>query len=360
MTRKYLFAIGLIVLLQSAVSAQQVYNVNFTSANSNTNPQNVNVTADGTPWAPEVAPFDYGQVNTFWDDWRAQGAAPARDLTDSTGDANNGQINFSLQPVEDPTIGNFSQLPPEGGLTPVVDNYIFLTDGFSAPPSEAFWQLSNLEPNSSWDLYFISQGDRFGQGGAFRLFSVEDNGTVTIVNGAPVPITAQLESAGETPQAENLILGADFNGTGNVDGADFMIWQRGFGLTGQEDNTTGNANFGEGVGRDDVVNGGDLGTWGESFGQVVEPAQYEEGVNYVVFRDVQVGDAGVIIGGWDDNNDIDSDPTNDTNFAILNGAQFVKTAGAPVLASAITAIPEPTTLVSLLLGSTLLLARRTR
>ncbi|MEM8944455.1 MAG: sulfatase-like hydrolase/transferase [Planctomycetota bacterium] len=39
----------------------------------------------------------------------------------------------------------------------------------------------------------------------------------------------------------SVIYGADFNSDGAVNGADFLIWQRGSGLTGQTDNTNGDA-----------------------------------------------------------------------------------------------------------------------
>jgi hypothetical protein len=53
---------------------------------------------------------------------------------------------------------------------------------------------------------------------------------------------------------------ADFNGDGNVDGADLLMWQRGLGLTGQTDNSQGDANG------DHVVDGLDLGEWMAQFG----------------------------------------------------------------------------------------------
>jgi len=48
---------------------------------------------------------------------------------------------------------------------------------------------------------------------------------------------------------------ADFDHDGDVDGVDFLTWQRGYGLMGQTDNANGDANF------DSVVNGGDLAVW---------------------------------------------------------------------------------------------------
>lgn len=65
-----------------------------------------------------------------------------------------------------------------------------------------------------------------------------------------VEVTALTASAGD----------ADFDGDGDVDGADFLVWQRGLGLTGQTDKSHGDANG------DGNVNGADLGIWAGKFG----------------------------------------------------------------------------------------------
>jgi hypothetical protein len=52
----------------------------------------------------------------------------------------------------------------------------------------------------------------------------------------------------------------DFNGDGVVDGQDFLVWQRGFGLTGQTNNDNGDAD-GNGI-----VNAADLTLWRTGFG----------------------------------------------------------------------------------------------
>ncbi len=53
---------------------------------------------------------------------------------------------------------------------------------------------------------------------------------------------------------------ADFNSDGIVDGADYLIWQKGNGLTDQTGKTNGNANT------DTVVDGLDLAVWQTKFG----------------------------------------------------------------------------------------------
>ena len=52
----------------------------------------------------------------------------------------------------------------------------------------------------------------------------------------------------------------DFDSDGDVDGADFLIWQRGSGLNGQTDNSNGDANG------DGTVDAADLAVWQGDFG----------------------------------------------------------------------------------------------
>jgi hypothetical protein len=54
---------------------------------------------------------------------------------------------------------------------------------------------------------------------------------------------------------------ADFDGDGDIDGRDFLIWQRGFGQTGQTNNSLGDANL------DGTVDSLDLVVWQDQYGQ---------------------------------------------------------------------------------------------
>jgi hypothetical protein len=58
---------------------------------------------------------------------------------------------------------------------------------------------------------------------------------------------------------------ADFNGDLVVDGTDFLIWQRGFGLSAQVDKSTGDADG------DGNVNDADLMIWSTQFGTTITP-----------------------------------------------------------------------------------------
>jgi hypothetical protein len=58
---------------------------------------------------------------------------------------------------------------------------------------------------------------------------------------------------------------ADFDGDGDVDGRDFLTWQRGYGMTTGATLAHGDSNA------DGDVDGDDLATWQETYGQPVEP-----------------------------------------------------------------------------------------
>mgnify|MGYP001495109227 CR=1 FL=1 len=66
-----------------------------------------------------------------------------------------------------------------------------------------------------------------------------------------------------TQSLNSILNNADFNGDNFVDGADFLIWQRGLGLTGQVDRSNGDANL------DSFVDDLDLALWQEQYGQIV-------------------------------------------------------------------------------------------
>jgi hypothetical protein len=59
----------------------------------------------------------------------------------------------------------------------------------------------------------------------------------------------------------SIVEDADFDGDGDIDGRDFLIWQRGFGLTGQENNSLGDANG------DGDVDADDLAIWQTQYAQ---------------------------------------------------------------------------------------------
>jgi len=67
-------------------------------------------------------------------------------------------------------------------------------------------------------------------------------------------------AAQDTPFVDSNPSNGDFDGDDDVDGEDFLIWQRGFGSTGQPDATTGDADD------DGDVDDADLALWKSHFG----------------------------------------------------------------------------------------------
>ena len=93
----------------------------------------------------------------------------------------------------------------------------------------------------------IPLGDVFAPGGAEDLVFQYRNATGGIVSSVVEYVGAAAASA-------------DFDSDGDVDGRDFLAWQRGFGLTGQTSKVNGDANG------DGSVTGADLNVWKATFG----------------------------------------------------------------------------------------------
>jgi fibronectin-binding autotransporter adhesin len=85
------------------------------------------------------------------------------------------------------------------------------------------------------------------------------------LGGTSAGVTTNITSSGALLQFQNGFVpelgNADFDNDTDVDGRDFLIWQRGFGLTAQLTNANGDADA------DGTVTGLDLGIWGENFGE---------------------------------------------------------------------------------------------
>ncbi|MBL9162159.1 MAG: PEP-CTERM sorting domain-containing protein [Planctomycetaceae bacterium] len=118
-----------------------------------------------------------------------------------------------------------------------LSGYVWLADDPAGKP---------LEPQvSATDTTFSGPGlaglafaeDEFGTSGIYRYVAAQD-----------------------TPFIDSNPSNGDFDGDNDVDGADFLIWQRGFGSTGQPDATTGDADD------DGDVDADDLALWTSHFG----------------------------------------------------------------------------------------------
>jgi autotransporter-associated beta strand protein len=82
----------------------------------------------------------------------------------------------------------------------------------------------------------------------------------TTINSVASGGTSRLLFRNEDPEQPNDTLDADFNNDGKITGRDFLIWQRGIGVTGDNINGQGDANL------DDVVNNLDLPIWQAQYG----------------------------------------------------------------------------------------------
>ena len=97
--------------------------------------------------------------------------------------------------------------------------------------------------------------------------NVDIGGGVTIaglqIGGTAGPVVTEISGGLLTfrndDEAPMLTGNADFDGNSFVDGHDFLIWQRGLGLTGQTNNNQGDADA------NTVVNGADLTIWKDQF-----------------------------------------------------------------------------------------------
>jgi autotransporter-associated beta strand protein len=86
------------------------------------------------------------------------------------------------------------------------------------------------------------------------------NPVTTTINSASSSGVSRLLFENRDPEVLSDTADADFNNDGRVNGRDFLIWQRGFGNTGDNINNQGDAN------NDDVVNGTDLPIWQQQYG----------------------------------------------------------------------------------------------
>jgi len=141
----------------------------------------------------------------------------------------------------------------------------------------------------------------------------------------------------------------DFNNDGQVDGGDFLIWQRGLGLTGQLDKSMGDSNA------DGNVDAADLDLWETAYGMV---AGTPTGLNVVdgpingdqwffnVGRQNSEGDVGNFLPIWN--------WQAAQSFAYRTHGTITFTGGPA------SAIPEPAAMVMLTVAAAALVARRRR
>jgi autotransporter-associated beta strand protein len=153
----------------------------------------------------------------------------------------------------------------------------------------------------------------------------------TTINSVASGGTSRLLFRNEDPEQPTTTADADFNNDTKVTGRDFLIWQRGFGNTGDDINDEGDANF------DDVVNGTDLPIWQDQYGLGsgifnVGAAGIEStgvaGVTNIIASPIHTVNQRLEVGGLRDltlNGDIsyEGDPANETPNLSNSGIQVV-------------------------------------
>lgn len=198
----------------------------------------------------------------------------AFEYSDSDGRLIDGIVNYSGTTVNnlllqiDPDSGK-TQIRNTSGTTVDVIGYVISSAASLAPgtwdsledqgAAGGDW-LEFLNPSSAQvgevkvaDSTTIAPGTTFDLGTVFNVNATQDLTFEFLLLGDEVATFGAViyEPIGD----------ADFDGDGDVDGTDFLIWQRGFGLSGQADNMNGDANA------DGVVDSADLAIWQSQNGQ---------------------------------------------------------------------------------------------
>lgn len=200
------------------------------------------------------------------------------DPADKVGDPNPGisfgadNLNLYLDPNTDGG-PNFVDNPEDN-----VDGYQFAFNQFSDPDNGS---LTSTDANRQGVGFFTEAhantpfGDQanWNRGGSQVAGAALQNIVVSQRNNASGGV-AEIVFPFANFNADAVLPGttdaADFNSDGLVNGGDFLIWQRGKGLTGQTDKTTGDANL------DGNVDAADLDQWKTAYGT---NTQYITGLN---------------------------------------------------------------------------------
>ncbi|MBL9162161.1 MAG: PEP-CTERM sorting domain-containing protein [Planctomycetaceae bacterium] len=200
------------------------------------------------------------------------------DPADKVGDPNPGisfgadNLNLYLDPNTDGG-PNFVDNPEDN-----VDGYQFAFNQFSDPDNGS---LTSTDANRQGVGFFTEAhantpfGDQanWNRGGSQVAGAAMQNIVVSQRNTATGGV-AEIVFPFANFNADAVLPGttdaADFDSDGLVNGSDFLIWQRGKGLTGQTDKTTGDANL------DGNVDAADLDQWKTAYGT---NTQYITGLN---------------------------------------------------------------------------------
>ena len=187
-------------------------------------------------------------------------------LTDPAGHRYNAYAPYALRVGNGPVVVAFStdEVLHEQGLP---------ADLSSAPPDARHSEIKLIHTTNnfeSWSapitLWGVDHPEFSGSATAGDIFNYQ----IGLFELSPNDVLATLDLFGGKQIVLRPSLGgdtADFDESGAVDGGDFLIWQRGYGLAGQTSTATGDAT-GEGL-----VDGADLTRWAMQFGATAAAAQ---------------------------------------------------------------------------------------
>jgi len=149
----------------------------------------------------------------------------------------------------------------EGNLTTVLGSTLeidlFDTSLYDQLDVNGAASLSGVLSVDALDLDQLAINDTFT---ILTADSIVNNLTLGGPDGNLFNLSASTPTSLVLTYAGAVVANADFDNDGDVDGRDFLRWQRGFGLTGQTNNSNGDANG------DSFVNSLDLAVWQTKYG----------------------------------------------------------------------------------------------
>ena len=170
----------------------------------------------------------------------------------------------------DPNGADQALLTPEG--QPIWDSLVSQHENFELVMNGHYldWDDSNphgplttarqssigVNGNTVHEIVFNAQEQPNGGNGYMRLLEFMDDGTTVQVRTYSPTLDVWLtDDRNEFQIGLTPLFSADFDEDTDVDGVDFLAWQRGFGISGNAVLAQGDAN------RDGAVDGKDLGVW---------------------------------------------------------------------------------------------------
>lgn len=293
-----------------------------------------------------------------------------------------GAANFdqSTEALDDPVYidGQGNQITDDGNVPSEAITLAVWVNLEETGGDQTIWQARSA--GGAFQTHYQVQGD-----GKVRMTLREGGACCTDIVGQQ-----RFKDGSESPTS----LTADFDGDTDVDGNDFMVWQQGIG-TPMAIKADGDANG------DEIVDGVDLGIWGDEFGSAGDNSfdfgewthvagtwdmatntwvMYYNGVQIATGAAVE-GKETELLGDWGDDVDITGDFFAAGTGAVMDSggrrtqglmdelyiysraltpSEIATLALIPQATASISAIPEPASIGLLAIASLALIARRKR